>query len=149
MNKLKIIIADDNKYNAKLIKRFIEDNSNFTILDIATSSKEEIEMIDKYEPDLILTDIERKGEDVSGLDIILNSLTNEKKEKYILITASSKSEFLYKTNYDMPSNIVGYLKKPFSYDCLIDELELFERNLWKDIFINKQRNFKVKFLIIL
>lgn len=122
MEEIKIIIADDNKCNAELTKNYIEKNSEFKILDIATSSKEEIEMINKYNPDLIFTDIIRKGEDISGLDIILDSLKNGKKEKYILMTASTKTEILYKNNYKMPSNVVGYLKKPFDFKELIEEL---------------------------
>lgn len=60
MNKINIIIADDNKIVAKMRKEFIEKNSDFKILDIATSSKEQIAMMEKYSPDIILTDIMRK-----------------------------------------------------------------------------------------
>ena len=30
---------------------------------------------------------------------------------------------MYKNNYVMPSNVIAYLKKPFEWNCLIEEIE--------------------------
>lgn len=90
MDKFKILIADDNKALAGMMKSFIEKNSKFKILDIATSSAEQFELMGKHNPDLIITDIMRKGESISGLDIIRVCEKQDKRVKFILVTASTK-----------------------------------------------------------
>lgn len=125
MDKFKILIADDNKALAGMIKSFIEKNSKFKILDIATSSAEQLELMGKHNPDLIITDIMRKGESISGLDIIRVCEKQDKKVKFILVTASTKQEFV-NGNGEMPKNVIGYLKKPFEWNDIIEELQKAE-----------------------
>ena len=122
MEKFKILIADDNKALAGMMKTFIEKNSKFKIFDIATSSAEQFELMGKYNPDLIITDIMRKGESISGLDIIRVCEKQDKRVKFILVTASTKQEFV-KENGEMPKNVIGYLRKPFEWNDIIEELQ--------------------------
>lgn len=125
LEKLDILIADDNVAVANMMKKFIESNSKFKILDIATSSKEQLEMMEKYSPHVILTDIMRKGEEISGLDIILKAEEENRKEKFILVTASHKREY-FRNDEEIPKNIIGYLRKPFEWNELIIQLERAE-----------------------
>ena len=94
MNKLKIIIADDNKQVAEFSKSFLDRVGKYDILGMAFTSKEEIELIQKYSPDIVITDIVRKGEDVSGLDIILKC-EKEKKKVHIGDTSNLSNKMLY------------------------------------------------------
>ena len=119
MNEIKIIIADDNKIIAQLLKKYITDNSKYSVIDIATSSKQQIELTYELNPDIVISDIERKGEIVTGFDIILNAEKENRKEKYIIITGSSKEEILIKNNYEMPSNVLEYIRKPFDFYNII------------------------------
>ena len=112
-NEAKIVIADDNVILANFIKEYIENNSNFKIYKLVNSSKQEIEMLEVEKVDIIITDIMRNGEEISGLDIIQKAEKYKKKERFILLTASSKQEIEYLTNHELPENIVGYIKKPF------------------------------------
>lgn len=124
MKEIRIAIADDNKPMVEFMKEFIEERSNLKIYRTVTSSKEEIEMMNNDKIDLIITDIMRKGESISGLDIIKQAEKEKRKEKFILLTASSEKELEYLTNYKIPSNIIGYLKKPFfDWNIIITELE--------------------------
>lgn len=124
MKEIRIAIADDNKPMVEFMKQFIEERSNLKIYRTVTSSKEEIEMMNNDKIDLIITDIMRKGESISGLDIIKQAEKEKRKEKFILLTASSEKELEYLTNYKIPSNIIGYLKKPFfDWNIIITELE--------------------------
>lgn len=122
MNEMKILIADDNKAVAGVMKSFIEKNSKFKIFDIATSSVEQLEIMGNHNPDVVITDIMRKGESISGLDIVRVCEKQNKKVKFILVTASDKREF-FRTNEDMPRNIIGYLRKPFEWNELIIQLQ--------------------------
>lgn len=120
---LKIVIADDNKSLAKFMKEFIEEKSDFNIYKTLSSSEEQLEVMQKENIDIIISDLMRKGESISGLDILLQAEKDGRKEKFILITASPKEEIMYKNNYVMPSNVIAYLKKPFEWNCLIEEIE--------------------------
>lgn len=122
MNGIKIIIADDNEIIAQLLKKFIIDNSEFNVIGIATSSKQQIELINNLNPDIVISDIERKGETISGLDIILRAKKENRKEKFIIITGNTKEEILINTNYEMPSNVLKYIRKPFDFKDIINVL---------------------------
>lgn len=125
MNSIKIVIADDHKGLADMMKNFIEKNSKYRVIDIATSSAEQLEIMGKHNPDVIITDIMRKGESISGLDIVRVCEKQDKKVKFILVTASTKQEFV-KENGEMPKNVIGYLKKPFEWNEIIEELQKAE-----------------------
>ena len=123
MDKLKIVIADDNRQIAEFEKSFLERIGQYNIVGMAFSSEEELELIEKCSPDLVITDIVRKGEEISGLDIILKCEKEKKKVKFILVTASEMQDILCNINYKLPTNIISYLKKPFDWDLLIKEVE--------------------------
>lgn len=124
MKDLKIIIADDNKGISEQYKNYIEKNSNFKITDIAVSSKQEMEMIEKYSPDVIITDYIRNNEDISGIDIILDCEKNNINTKFIIITGYGYSDIFLKCNRRMPSNVAGFISKPLAnWDSLIKALE--------------------------
>lgn len=110
---LKIVIADDNIILANFIKDYIEKNSNFIIYKLVNSSEQEIELLNNEKIDIIITDIIRNKEEISGLDIIQKAEKENRQEKFILLTASSKQEIEYLTNYKLPQNITGYLKNLF------------------------------------
>lgn len=123
MNKLKILIADDNRQVAEFSKSFLERVGQYKIVGMAFTSKDEIELIEKHSPDIVITDIVRKEESVSGLDIILKCEEEKKDVKFILVTASGMQDIMYKTNYKLPTNVISYLKKPFDWNLLINEIE--------------------------
>ena len=108
MKDLKIIIADDNKGISEQYKNYIEKNSNFKITDIAVSSKQEMEMIEKYSPDVIITDYIRNNEDISGIDIILDC----EKNNINTIFACLSIKFLYRSNIHITSYCHNYIKIP-------------------------------------
>ena len=122
MRKVKIIIANDNKNLAELEKKYIEKMDNIDIIGISTTSQEEIELIEKYNPDVVITDILRKNDKISGLDII-KQYENTKDIRFILITASSIDEIIFQNKFILPNNIIRYIKSPFDWNTLCIEIE--------------------------
>ena len=122
MRKVKIIIANDNKNLAELEKKYIEKMDNIDIIGISTTSQEEIELIEKYNPDVVITDILRKNDEISGLDII-KQYENKKDIRFILITASSIDEIIFQNKFILPNNIIRYIKSPFDWNTLCIEIE--------------------------
>ena len=60
MNRLKIIIADDNKIITTVLAEEIKKHEEFLLLDITSKTEDEIELINTLKPDTVITDIKRK-----------------------------------------------------------------------------------------
>lgn len=123
MKELKIIVADDNKELAKLTKEIIEKSSKYKVSAVLTSSKEQMDYMENNVVDIVITDDMRKGEQISGVDIVLKCEYENRAEKFIYMTATPKSELLKKDTLELPGNVIGYLQKPFNFDELIQLLE--------------------------
>lgn len=117
-DSLTILVADDNEFISTFLKDEINKHKGFEVVDIALTSKQEIEMIDKYRPDVVITDI-RKSNGDSGLDII--KLYNEKdyKPEFVVISAYDKTYYFHTL---LELNIKHYIRKPFLYESVIDIL---------------------------
>lgn len=122
MRKARIIVANGNRYIADLQEKFMKKNKNIEILGIATNSQEEIELIEKYKPDIVITNIVRKNEDINGWDIIKKYENNEE-IKFILITALKIQDILTENNGIIPNNIIKYINIPFDWNKLHIEIE--------------------------
>lgn len=122
MRKARIIVANGNNYIADLQVKFMKKNKNIEILGIATNSQEEIELIEKYKPDIVITNIVRKNEDINGWDIIKKYENNEE-IKFILITALKIQDILAENNGIIPNNIIKYINIPFDWNKLYIEIE--------------------------
>ena len=69
--KIKVIIADDINKIAEDNKNIVSQNENVEIVGIATNGQEEMEMILKFNPDLVITDNKMKMELNNKPDFIL------------------------------------------------------------------------------
>ena len=117
MKKIKVLIADDNIEIAKMIKYKLEENIEFEVLDTCYSDNDEIKLIEKLDPDVVITDLVRNGRE-SGIDIIKMYKAKEKNIKFLVISASDfKAEYI---------NIIdGFIKKP------IKDLEVIVKELYR------------------
>lgn len=114
-NKIRVLIADDNKSFCNILKKILEKNSQITVIGIAYTKKEEIEQIEKMIPDIVITDL-LKGKEYSGIDIIKEYNKKNKNIRFFVI--SSEINVMELNNI---KNIIGYMRKPFiDYDNLID-----------------------------
>ena len=66
---LKIIIADDNYALIDFMKRILEEDKRFEVVGIATNDEEEIKLIEREKPNVVITDLKRKNE-YTGLNVI-------------------------------------------------------------------------------
>lgn len=122
MRKARVIIANENKYVADLQIKFIKKIENIEILGIATNAQEEIELIEKRKPDIVITNVVRRNEDINGLDIIKKYEDNEEM-KFILITAIKLQDIILDNDNIIPKNVIKYIKTPFEWGKLYIEIE--------------------------
>lgn len=104
MEKIKVIIADDNEEICKMIKKELEQYDEIKVLSICYSDQDELKLIKELKPDVVITDIVRNGIK-SGLEIIKKIKNTEKSPRFLVISAAD-----YSVEY---INIIdGFIKKP-------------------------------------
>lgn len=117
MEKIKIIIADDNKPFCEFLNEYLSDFEDIEILGIAYSDEEEVNLIKEFKPDIVITDLVRNN-DYTGLEIIQNYQKLNDAPAFLVISADDRNNPKFvNTRFD------GYIKKPFiDYTIVVFEL---------------------------
>lgn len=114
---LKVIIADDNLALVDFMKSSIEKDTRFKVVGIATNDEEEIELIEKEKPNVVITDLKRNDQ-YTGFNIIEKYKDEEYKPIFFIISAMAMCyiEDIRRLN------IRYYLNKPFNNDRLLNKM---------------------------
>lgn len=119
---IKVIIADDNLALVDFMKESIEKDTRFKVVGIATNDKEEMELIEKEKPNVVITDLKRNDQ-YTGFHIIEKYKDKEYKPIFFIISAMA---ICYIEDIRR-LNIRYYLNKPFSNDKLLEKMdEIYE-----------------------
>lgn len=113
MNKIKIVLAEDNSTLSLLLK-FRLEKEGYQLF-IAKDGKEAIELIESNEPQLILTDIMMPF--VSGLEVISHVRNQLNKETPIIVFSASGQEEMVLKAFNLGAN--DFMGKPFSPNELV------------------------------
>lgn len=122
--KIKVIIADDNKSICNILKRYLSKYEDIEILGIANTDEEELDLIERMKPQIVITDLMRNHK-YTGLDIIKKYYYQKRGPEFLIISAELKKRII-------PSNIQigGYIKKPFyDYSIVVKELKKMKQNI--------------------
>ncbi|MBO5743338.1 MAG: sporulation transcription factor Spo0A [Clostridia bacterium] len=120
-NKVRVIIADDNKEFCHSLKASLEKESFLEVVGIAYDGKEAYEMILEKRPDILLTDIIMPYMDGLALLGKLNSNTMlSKKPKTIVFSSMGYENIINKA---MNLGASYFLAKPFEASSLIDRIK--------------------------
>lgn len=87
IEKIKTIIADDNKGMLDLIKRILGLEKNIEVLAVTEDGDIELELIKKLKPNLVITDLYRKN-GISGLEVIKQVREHDYNLTFLIITSS-------------------------------------------------------------
>ena len=124
IDKIRIIIADDNKTICEFIKKALERYEEIEILGIANTDAEEIEMIEKFGPDIVITDLMRNHK-YTGLDIIKEYYKKSKGPEFLVISADRKQDVI-----NNGLEVAGYIQKTYmDYDNIYDELKRIKEEI--------------------
>ena len=104
MEKIKVIIADDNEEICRMIKNKLEQYDEIKVLAICHSDHDELNLIKDLKPDVVITDIIRNGIE-SELEIIKTIKNMEKSPKILVISAVDY-------NVKFTKIVDGFIKKP-------------------------------------
>ncbi len=119
-NKVRVLIADDNKEFCHSLKSSLETAEFIEIAGVAYDGKEAYEMVLETRPDILLTDIIMPYMDGLALlgKINSNSMLT-KKPKTVVFSSMGYENIITKA---MNLGASYYLAKPFEPSCLIDRI---------------------------
>jgi len=109
--QIKILIVDDAKFSRKVIADILAKADFFDIAQ-AKNGKEGLEIIEKYQPDIILLDFIMP--ELSGLEMIKQ--IDMQKRKVIVVTAVGNDK---QKKEALALGVFAYIIKPFKKDEII------------------------------
>ena len=145
-NKIKIVIADDNKGMCDLIEKYLSTFDEIEILGIANTDEQEIEMIEKFKPEIVITDLMRNGK-YGALDIIKEYFYKNSEVEFLVISADEEKDVIRDG-----LRVAGYIKKPFyGHEIIYKELKRIKKNILETrinkLVDEKENNVKLKVVV--
>ncbi|SEA22320.1 response regulator transcription factor [Bizionia paragorgiae] len=113
MKRHKIVLAEDNSTLSLLLKYKLE-KEGYELL-IAADGKQAIDLVESYNPDLILTDIMMPY--FSGLEVISHVRNKLKKKTPIVVFSSAGQEDMVLKAFSLGAS--DFMTKPFSPNELV------------------------------
>ncbi len=123
---LKVLVAEDNKINATILKKFL-DKWNVE-MDLAINGKEAIEKLAKKDYDLVLMDLHMPvmgGKEATAI-IRSNTASSYTAIPIVALTADATTET---QQIILASGFNSYITKPFNPDKLYDVLQQYSTSL--------------------
>jgi DNA-binding NarL/FixJ family response regulator len=118
VEKIQLILVDDNPYFLEGITAFISKHEQFEILAVFSSGPALLEEIDNYDPDLILLDIEMPW--VNGIETAKRLSSHGMKLKLIAITMYYDGIYIKKLR---EAGFMGFVNKNQVSENLIQVME--------------------------
>jgi len=98
--------------------KFVIESAGHHVVGDAGNGKEAVEMFKKHKPDLVTLDILMKGGD--GIDALREIRGQDPQAKVVMVTALGQET---KEREAREIGAVGYIRKPFKKEEVLDELE--------------------------
>ena len=133
MNRLKIIIADDNKIITTVLAEEIKKHEEFLLLDITSKTEDEIELINTLKPDTVITDIKRKEGYHKGLEII-RIYQGQEKPKFVVISGAPYADIM---EYLRELKVKYFIPKPFQYEKVIEVLREVREEVYPQSIVER------------
>ena len=108
-DNIRIVLADDHAIVRDGVKYLLEDENDLEVVGEAANGKEALELVEMYEPDLLIIDV--RMPEMNGIDAV--TILNEKptKTKAIVLSMHDSEEYILKS---IEAKAMGYLLKDAS-----------------------------------
>lgn len=117
--RIKIIIADDNKEFASILSDYLKGQNDFEVIGIAKDGLEAVKLVSTYEPDVLVLDIIMPHLDGLGVLEKINSMTNIKMPKVIVLSAVGQDKI---TQRAINLGAEYYVVKPFDMEIFSNRI---------------------------
>ena len=136
MNLYKVLIVDDEEeIRHGIIKKIDWEKYGFTVVGDAENGKDAIDKVEKFQPDIIMTDIKMPFMD--GLELGEYVYKESPSTKIIIFSGSDDLEYAHKA---IKINVVEYVLKPINSIELIEVLKKLKNTM--DEEYNEKKNFE-------
>ncbi len=122
-DKLRIVVADDNKDFCEIISEYLNDQEDFEVVGIAKDGMEACELVISLQPDIVILDVIMPHLDGLGVLEKLNSTKLERRPIYIMLSAVGQDKI---TQSAMSLGAEYYVVKPFDMNVLINRIRQFK-----------------------
>ncbi len=126
MSKIKLVIVEDEAIIAEDLSDILQTNG-YEVCGIARTFTKAIDLLDRHQPDIILLDIQIKGEK-DGVDLA-HKIKDAYHLPYVFISSHSDSSTVKRASSVNP---YGYLVKPFDDDDVLVAIEIALSNFAKE-----------------
>ncbi|MGL4912256.1 MAG: sporulation transcription factor Spo0A [Romboutsia sp.] len=117
--KIKIVLADDNKDFCQVLKEYLSNESDIEILGIAKDGIEALDLVKKMQPDLLVLDVIMPHLDGLGVIEKLNAMDIPKMPKIIVLSAVGQDKI---TQSAINLGADYYIVKPFDFVIFINRI---------------------------
>lgn len=131
--KIKIVLADDNKDFCQVLKEYLSNESDIEILGIAKDGIEALDLVKKTQPDLLVLDVIMPHLDGLGVIEKLNSMDIPKMPKIIVLSAVGQDKI---TQSAINLGADYYIVKPFDFVIFINRI--------RELVSNRTNHIEVK-----
>ncbi|EJA6348291.1 sporulation transcription factor Spo0A [Clostridioides difficile] len=119
VEKIKIVLADDNKDFCQVLKEYLSNEDDIDILGIAKDGIEALDLVKKTQPDLLILDVIMPHLDGLGVIEKLNTMDIPKMPKIIVLTAVGQDKI---TQSAINLGADYYIVKPFDFVVFINRI---------------------------
>ncbi len=117
--KIKIVLADDNKDFCQVLKEYLSNEDDIEILGIAKDGIEALDLVKRTQPDLLVLDVIRPHLDGLGVIEKLNAMDIPKMPKIIVLSAVGQDKI---TQSAINLGADYYIVKPFDFVIFINRI---------------------------
>ncbi len=131
--RIKIVIADDNKEFSSILSDFLKGQNDFEIVGIAKDGLEAVKLVTNYQPDVLVLDIIMPHLDGLGVLEKINSMQEIPMPKVIVLSAVGQDKI---TQRAINLGAEYYVVKPF-------DMEIFSKRI-RQLFTSGQSTSEVR-----
>jgi len=113
---MKVLVVDDDKLICTALKTILESDEEITVVGMAHSGKDAVDLFNKLRPDIMLMDIRMNG--MSGLEAGEIILKTDKNAKILFLTTFADDEYIVKA---LKMGAHGYILKQ-DFESIIPSL---------------------------
>ena len=117
--KIKIVLADDNKDFCQVLKEYLSNEDDIEILGIAKDGIEALDLVKRTQPDLLVLDVIMPHLDGLGVIGKLNAMDIQKMPKIIVLSAVGQDKI---TQSAINLGADYYIVKPFDFVIFINRI---------------------------
>ncbi|EGT5343110.1 sporulation transcription factor Spo0A [Clostridioides difficile] len=119
VEKIKIVLEDDNKDFCQVLKEYLSNEDDIDILGIAKDGIEALDLVKKTQPDLLILDVIMPHLDGLGVIEKLNTMDIPKMPKIIVLSAVGQDKI---TQSAINLGADYYIVKPFDFVVFINRI---------------------------